>query len=430
MAANVTAFTNWSATASSNQPDGSDAADIDADLRQIQAEVRKYTRTKGSDIASASTVDMSNATGDYIDITGTTTITGFGTVSAGMRFILQFDDALTLTHNGTSLILPGAANITTATGDVAIMESLGSGNWKCIAYTRASGAAVYIADESVTLAKLQNISTSTILGRSTAGTGDVEELTGAQVAVTMTNAIGPLAGMRNLIINGNLAINQRGYVSGTNVSAANTYTLDRWRVVTSGQNVTFIASGNGNEIKAPAGGIEQVIEGVNIGGGTYVLNWTGTATATVNGTARAKGESFTLTANTDATVRLIGGTASLVQLEPGTVPTAFEHRPYGTELALCQRYYFQVTSQYDFYYRGNTGSALTYGLLIKEFPVTMRVAPTFSSAQATFNTSLCGFTSHNTTPNRHLSLIANSNTLGQDAFALLSSGFVDWTAEL
>jgi len=29
-----------------------------------------------------------------------------------------------------------------------------------------------------------------------------------------------------------------------------------------------------------------------------------------------------------------------VQLEEGTVPTPFEHRPYGTELALCQRYYY------------------------------------------------------------------------------------------
>lgn len=151
---------------------------------------------------------------------------------------------------------------------------------------------------------------------------------------------GQLAGFRNLLINGNFQINQRGYVSGTNVGAANTYTLDRWRVVTSGQNVTITASGNGNQITAPAGGIEQVIEGINIGGGTYVLNWTGTATATVNGTARDKGASFTLPANTNATVRLIGGTASQVQLEPGTVATPFEHRPIGAELALCQRYYF------------------------------------------------------------------------------------------
>lgn len=150
---------------------------------------------------------------------------------------------------------------------------------------------------------------------------------------------GQLAGMRNKIINGNFQVNQRGYVSGTNVGAANTYTLDRWRVVTSGQNITFTASGNGNLVTAPAGGLEQVIEGINIEGGTYVLSWTGTATATVNGTTRAKGESFTLTANTNATVRFSSGTVGLVQLEPGTVATPFEHRPYTTELQLCQRYY-------------------------------------------------------------------------------------------
>ena len=34
-----------------------------------------------------------------------------------------------------------------------------------------------------------------------------------------------------------------------------------------------------------------------------------------------------------------------VQLEEGTVPTPFEHLPYGTELALCQRYYFKTFNQ-------------------------------------------------------------------------------------
>ena len=77
-----------------------------------------------------------------------------------------------------------------------------------------------------------------------------------------------------------------------------------------------------------------------------MLNWTGTATATVNGTARAKGESFTLPANTNATVRLIGGTASQVQLEPGSVATPFEHRSFGAEVALCQRYYEEVRVQW------------------------------------------------------------------------------------
>lgn len=128
-------FANWSTTDSSNNPAGSDTADVDADLKRIQAVVRKYLRTKGADIASAATCDLATATGDYVDITGTTGITAFGNVSAGMRFLLQFDDAVTITHHATSLILPGGADITTAAGDVLMMESLGSGNWKCLFYS-------------------------------------------------------------------------------------------------------------------------------------------------------------------------------------------------------------------------------------------------------------------------------------------------------
>jgi hypothetical protein len=108
-------------------------------MRTIQSVVRKYLATKGADIASAATVDLSAATGNYVHVTGTTTITALGTVSAGMRFMLVFDGALTLTHNATSLILPGAANITTAVGDRAEVVSLGSGNWRCLWYTPAAG---------------------------------------------------------------------------------------------------------------------------------------------------------------------------------------------------------------------------------------------------------------------------------------------------
>ena len=187
--------------------------------------------------------------------------------------------------------------------------------------------------------------------------------------------VGQLGGFRNKLINGNFQVNQRTYVSGTATTSANQYTLDRWRVVTSGQNLAFSASGNGNQITAPAGGVEQVIEGINIEGGTYVLNWTGTATATVNGTARAKGETFTLTANTNATVRFVGGTVSLAQLELSTVATPFEHRPYGVELSLCQRYYiFDGTLTYV----PIINTAGTAARLTCKFPVTMRSTPTVS----------------------------------------------------
>lgn len=135
---------DWSTTASSNSP--SDATSIGAGLadnfQQIQATVRAAFASKGADIASATTTDLGAVAGKQHDITGTTTITGFGTVAAGIEKLIQFDGILTLTHNATSLILPGGANITTAAGDVALMVSEGSGNWRCAFYQKASGAPV------------------------------------------------------------------------------------------------------------------------------------------------------------------------------------------------------------------------------------------------------------------------------------------------
>lgn len=94
----------------------------------------------GADIASAATTNIGTATGNYVDVTGTTTITALGTIKAGTIRFVRFAGILTFTHNATSLILPGNANITTAAGDVAIMVSLGSGNWKCINYMVAATA--------------------------------------------------------------------------------------------------------------------------------------------------------------------------------------------------------------------------------------------------------------------------------------------------
>ncbi len=98
---------------------------------------------KGADIAShATTADIGAGTGRNVSITGTTTITAFPTAATGITRRVTFTGALILTHNATSLILPGGANITTAAGDTAQFESLGSGNWLCAAFQRASGKAV------------------------------------------------------------------------------------------------------------------------------------------------------------------------------------------------------------------------------------------------------------------------------------------------
>ena len=119
------------------------AGNINDAIRALMSIVLRAAGNKGSDIASASTCAIAAAgTSLFALITGTTAITSFGTVRAGTLRIVQFDGILTLTHNATSLILPGSTNITTAQGDVAFMMSLGSGNWKCLHYSPISGTVV------------------------------------------------------------------------------------------------------------------------------------------------------------------------------------------------------------------------------------------------------------------------------------------------
>jgi hypothetical protein len=239
---------------------------------------------------------------------------------------------------------------------------------------------------------------------------------------------GPLSGFRNLIINGNPLVNQRGYVSGTATSGANEYTLDRWRVVTSGQNLTFSTTANVCTATAPAGGVEQVVEGASILGGTYVLNWDGTATATVNGNAVAKGGTVTLTGGTNATVKLTGGTFTKVQLEPGSVATPFEERPAGVELMLCQRY-FESVAYPAFYLPATTATAMYIPVYFK---ANKRATPTVtlpSSTNAAYNDS-----GSNVTPSiwTVVSVSANAVSIyaGNSSLGGVQSGTLTVSAEL
>lgn len=102
-------------------------------------------KAKGTTIASAGTTDIGAADSDFIDISGTTTITSLGSTTTRNRVTLNFQGALTLTHNGTSLILPGAANITTAAGDVLTFARVSGSNWQLVAGQLATGKSI-VAD--------------------------------------------------------------------------------------------------------------------------------------------------------------------------------------------------------------------------------------------------------------------------------------------
>jgi hypothetical protein len=91
-------------------------------------------------IASATTTDLGSNIAENVTVSGTTTITSFGsTAPVGATKFVYFSGALLLTHNGTSLILPGAANITTAAGDCLIARHESSGNWRVLTFLRAAG---------------------------------------------------------------------------------------------------------------------------------------------------------------------------------------------------------------------------------------------------------------------------------------------------
>ena len=117
------------------------AAVSDADVAVLGANT--FTAAQelptGTAIASAATVNLNDATGNRVHITGTTTITAV-ILTRGPRTVI-FDGILTLTHHITTNNLPGGANILTAAGDRAIYESDGTTVY-CVSFVKAGAAAV------------------------------------------------------------------------------------------------------------------------------------------------------------------------------------------------------------------------------------------------------------------------------------------------
>lgn len=87
-------------------------------------------------VASASTCNILGSESEFVAISGTTTITSFGTGTNRKRFVRATGN-FTLTHNATSLILPGAQNIGVKSGDTFLVVSDASSNARVHNYQRS-----------------------------------------------------------------------------------------------------------------------------------------------------------------------------------------------------------------------------------------------------------------------------------------------------
>lgn len=101
-----------------------------------------FNESEGVDIASAATTDIGAATGNYVNVTGSVSITSFGTIQAGVVRHVRFTGAPTLVYNATSLILPSGANTAMVANQVMTFMSLGSGNWQGIANSLSDAQAL------------------------------------------------------------------------------------------------------------------------------------------------------------------------------------------------------------------------------------------------------------------------------------------------
>ena len=239
-------------------------------------------------------------------------------------------------------------------------------------------------------------------------------------------------GFKNRIINGAMQVSQRA-TSGTSGSTVPTTTatypaLDRWYAYATGATVT-VSQGTGTgankntlsvagAASVTAVGVGQRIEQLNsydLAGSTatlsvYISNsllttvtWTAsyatsadtwssktqiaTGTFTVSATRTQYTTNITIPAAATTGIEIlftvgaqISGTWVIdsVQLEAGTVATSFDYRPYGTELALCQRYLpaWAATAINDTIPAWGSGATTTAASVMYKFPVTTRVPPT------------------------------------------------------
>ena len=155
----------------------------------------------------------------------------------------------------------------------------------------------------------------------------------------------------------------RSYVATFTVDSANTYET---------KTLTIPGDTSGTWLTDSGRGLRMWFD---LGSGS-TFNQASPNTWTASNTLRTSG-SVTLVGTNGATFYITG-----VQLEKGSTATSFDYRPYGTELALCQRYYtkFIADDAYTTFLIGTNDSTTVVFNASTTLPVQMRSQPTISQS--------------------------------------------------